>query len=103
MSKRRKKTPDPCDTDTHEKIMSLVNEIVRAKQYAKALGVFTNDRELLECTRCNLVEDIAFDGSLMTCRKQDNDFNDTGLRFEDCGDGTFRCPVCGSILKAVML
>ena len=84
-------------------IMSLARELVRVKKQAEDLGLFTNDRELLKCTGCDLVEDVAFDGSLTTYRKNDDCMTDTGLRFEEIRNGEFRCPVCGTLLKAVIL
>lgn len=85
-------------------ISALAQELVRVKKQAEALGLFTNDRELLECTGCDLVEDVAIEGSLVTYHKQGSDMSDTGLRFEEIeDDGSFRCPACGTVLKAVIL
>lgn len=87
----------------NDDIRSLAQELICVKKQAEALGIFTNDRELLECTGCDLVEDVAFDGSLMTCHKNADGFDDTSLRFEEVDDGKYRCPVCGTVLKAVIL
>ena len=87
----------------NEDIMSLARELVRVKEQAQALGLFAGDRELLECAGCDLVEDVAFDGALMTYHKNGGSMADTGLRFEETENGEFRCPVCGSKLKAVIL
>ena len=46
-------------------IRPLARELVRVKKQAEAIGLFTNDRELLGCSGCDLVEDVAFDGRLM--------------------------------------
>lgn len=70
---------------------------------AAAMGVFTNDRELLECSKCGLVEDVLTDGILVTYHKNIRNPNDSGLRFEKIGEDKFRCPACGTILKAVIL
>ena len=39
------------------KLHKLARQLVGLQQRAKALGVFANDRELLECPRCGLLED----------------------------------------------
>ena len=83
-----------------QKIKPFVEDIVRIQKQAKSLGIFVNDRELLECTGCDLVEDVAFDGSLMTYQREGDDMTDSGLRFEEMGEEKYRCPVCGTVLKA---
>ncbi len=93
--KRRSKVPPD--------ILSLAKELVRLKKQAEALGVFTNDRELLECKGCGLAEDITFEGMLITYNRGDADYKDTGLRFKKVRDTIFRCPVCGARLKATWL
>ena len=65
-----------------QKIKPFVEDIIRIQKQAKSLGIFVNDRELLECTGCDLVEDVAFDGSLMTYHRDSDDMTDSGLRFE---------------------
>ena len=47
-------------------IYLLAAELTKLKARAKALGVFTNERELLACPRCGLVEDVTCDGLLIT-------------------------------------
>jgi hypothetical protein len=86
-----------------QKIKPLVEDIVRIQKQAKSLGIFVNDRELLECTGCALVEDVAFDGSLMTYHRDSDDMTDSGLRFEKMDEDKYRCPVCGTVLKAEIL
>lgn len=80
----------------------LVRRLVKVKEQAEAIGLFTHDRELLECT-CGLIEDVAFDGSLFTYHKTDHAFKDTGLRFIKVNENTFCCPVCKTKLKAEYL
>jgi predicted RNA-binding Zn-ribbon protein involved in translation (DUF1610 family) len=77
-----------------EPIISQLEDI-RAK--ARALGVFTGDRELLACPRCGLLEDVLVDGRLITCRDESLG-EDTGLRFVEAEgtSGRFMCPACGS-------
>ena len=86
-----------------QKIKPLVEDIVCIQKQAKALGIFINDRELLECTGCDLVEDVAFDGSLMTYNRDSDDMTDSGLRFEEMNEEKYRCPVCGTVSKAEFL
>jgi len=47
-----------------------IGRIVRRMQpvmdKAEALGIFTNDRELLECPNCGLKEDVLIYGQLIT-------------------------------------
>ena len=80
----------------------LVRRLVKVKKQAEAIGLFTHDRELLECT-CGLMEDVAFDGSLFTYHKSDHTLKDTGLRFIKVNESTFCCPVCKAKLKAEYL
>lgn len=84
-------------------IVPLADELARVKKQAAALGVFTNDRELLKCSKCGLTEDVLTDGMLVTYHMNSRDSNDSGLRFEKIAEEKFRCPVCGTILKAVVL
>jgi len=86
-----------------QKIKPFVEDIIRIQKQAKSLGIFVNDRELLECTGCDLVEDVAFDGSLMTYHRESDDMTDSGLRFEEMDEDKYRCPVCGTVLKAEIL
>jgi hypothetical protein len=73
------------------KMYELARQLADLQQRAKALGVFTNDRELLECPRCGLLEDVTCTGLLITCRA-DALGEDTGLRFVQLADNIFRCP-----------
>ena len=84
----------PLDPKLHE----IATEIVALRKRAKALGAFTDDRELLVCRRCGLMEDVAVTGLLITCREPDLG-QDTGLRFEPVDAKTFRCPACGRLVQ----
>ena len=86
-----------------QKIKPLVEDIVRIQKQAKALGIFVNNRELFECPGCDLVEDVTFDGFLMTYHKENDDMTDSGLRFEEMDEEKYRCPVCGTVLKVEIL
>jgi len=80
----------------------LVRRLVKVKKQAEAIGLFTHDRESLECT-CGLIEDVAFDGSLFTYHKNGHASKDTELRFIKVNENTFSCPVCKAKLKAEYL
>ncbi len=88
-------------TDTP--LIDLCKELHRIKRQAEALGIFTNDRELLICPKCGLQEDIQADGRLMTINKDSQDFKDIGLRFVDTGNGQFSCPQCQTLIDAEFL
>jgi len=49
-------------------LATVVRELEWVKNQAKALGIFTNDRELIECPSCGLLEDVTFEGLLVTYR-----------------------------------
>ena len=75
------------------KLHALATQLAGLQKQAKALGVFANDRELLECPRCGLLEDVTSIGLLITCRETALG-EDTGLRFVPLADDIFRCPSC---------
>lgn len=81
-------------SDPIAEIKALAAQISALQQQAKALGMFANDRELLKCPRCGLMEDVTHQGLLITCREPDLG-HDTGLRFEALTADSFRCPACG--------
>ena len=85
----------PPDAKLHE----LARQLSDMQKRAKALGVFTNDRELLECPRCGLLEDVTSTGLLITCRANVLG-EDTGLGFVQLADHTFRCPSCAQQVEA---
>lgn len=84
-------------------ILSLARELNRVKEQAKSLGLFTNDRELLECSGCDLVEDVTFDGQLITYHRKSGNRNDCGLRFKRLNETIFCCPVCKTKLRGIPL
>jgi len=67
------------------------------------LGIFTDDRELLECPNCGLLEDVTAKGLLVTYPKDSVDLKDCGLRFSPVDDTSFQCPSCGAKVQAVIL
>jgi uncharacterized C2H2 Zn-finger protein len=78
---------------------ALVRELERVKNQAKALGIFTNDRELIECPSCGLLEDVTAGGMLITYQKDSKDLKDSGLRFGKADNAHFECPRCGTKVK----
>ena len=79
-----------------KQIKPLAEQLQTLQEQAERLGVFTGDRELLECAECGLEEDVTADGFLIVCRKPVPG-TDTGLRFtKDVENkGKYLCPVCG--------
>lgn len=84
-------------------IRPLAMKLAKIKKQAETLGLFTNDRELLDCIGCDLAEDVTFDGHLITYHRNTEDTDDCGLRFKEKNKETFSCPVCGTELKSVIL
>ena len=84
-------------------LLELARQLAQVKQQAKALGIFTDDRELLECPSCGLLEDVTAEGLLVTYLKDSADLKDCGLRFSPVDETSFACPSCGTKVKAVIL
>ena len=82
-------------------LVAAVRQLEQVKRQARALGMFTNDRELLECPSCGLLEDVTADGLLVTYSGRSRSRMDCGLRFIQVGETTFQCPSCGANVKAV--
>lgn len=85
---------------TDAKLHELARELADLQKRAKALGLFANDRELLACPRCGLLEDVTSVGLLITCRARSLG-EDTGLRFVQLADQVFCCPSCANRVEAV--
>jgi ribosomal protein S27AE len=85
---------DPSLNNLVATIRPLAAEIVALQKQMRALGMFANERELLECPRCGLMEDVSCEGMLLTCNSADFG-TDTGLRFEELTLESYRCPSCG--------
>ncbi len=81
----------------NKKLFKLANEIVKLKEKAKKLGMFTDDRELIECPECGLMEDVDINGRLFTVFKK-SPYKDTGLKFKEMKNSRFRCPNCREII-----
>jgi len=80
-------------------IRRLAKQIAALQERARSLGVFPGDRELLECPKCGLLEDVTCNGRLITARPP-AEGQDTGLRFQELPGNRFRCPACGSMVHA---
>lgn len=79
-------------------LRALAAELVACQAKARALGLFVDDRELLECPKCGLQEDVTCQGQLITS-KTDSVGEDTGLRFEELSADSFLCPACGATVR----
>ena len=82
-----------------DNLLNLAGKLVKIKEEAERLGIFTGDRELLECPKCGLIEDVDAYGRLFTVFK-DAPYKDTGLNFREVGnkENTFCCPNCGKVI-----
>jgi len=88
--------------DGMDGLIAALRQLEQAKQQARTLGIFTDDRELLECPSCGLLEDVTAEGVLVTYPKDSADLKDCGLRFKRAGEARFECPTCGTRIKAVI-
>lgn len=89
----------PRDSDSLIAVIApLAKQIAAIQQQMHALGMFANDRELLDCPHCGLREDVLISGQLITYREPDFQ-QDTGLRFEELAADTFRCPSFGQTVR----
>ena len=84
-------------------LTTLTRQLEQVKAQARALGIFTDDRELLECPNCGLLEDVTAKGLLVTYPKDSVDLKDCGLRFCPVDETRCACPKCGTSIKAVIL
>ena len=84
-------------------LTTLTRQLEQVKAQARTLGIFTDDRELLECPNCGLLEDVTAKGLLVTYPKDSVDLRDCGLRFRPVDKICFTCPKCGTSIKAVIL
>lgn len=82
-----------------DSLVELVRCLEEIKRQARALGLFTDDRDLMECPGCGLLEDVTAEGLLVTYPKNSKDLNDCGLRFRQLEEASFKCPACGARCK----
>ena len=76
---------------------SLLRRIEHVHRLAREAGLFLNDRELLSCDSCGLLEDVDITGRLITYKSGEDVF-DSGMRFKKGEGDTYVCPVCGSLV-----
>lgn len=88
---------DPRDTAP---LVGLFRQLQQLQAQAKALGIFTDERNLLTCPNCGLFEDVTCDGFLITSRTFSNEPHDTGLRFREIAPDTYCCPSCHSEVQS---
>lgn len=79
-----------------DKLHMAAGRLREAKEQARALGMFTDDRELLACPACGLLEDVTVEGMLITYFKDSPQQEDSGLRFKESDGTCFKCPACGA-------
>lgn len=84
-----------------EEIFKAAKELDNLKRQATVLGLFTDDRDLLECSSCGIWEDVSSDGVLIVYQKDDSSQEDSGLRFREVDEGHFECPKCKAIITVV--
>jgi hypothetical protein len=75
-----------------------VSHLAAMQDEARALGMFVDERDLLTCSRCGLVEDVTSGGQLITYYPSVSE-HDSGLRFESVAKNKFRCPACQSVIS----
>lgn len=92
MSKTAK--PAQAEPELADCVLPLLKKLKSARNQGRKLGLFIEDRELLECTGCGLVEDVAIDGTWLVYRVGQPAV-DSGLRFFELDGGAYRCPSCG--------
>lgn len=78
----------------------MAKRLIELRAQASELGLFTDDRELLTCAACGLMEDFTSDGFLITHAIESLDASDSGLRFTKRQDGHFSCSRCGADVVA---
>jgi Zn finger protein HypA/HybF involved in hydrogenase expression len=84
-------------------LIALARQLEQVKAQARTLGIFTDDRELLKCPNCGLLEDVMANGLLVTYSRRSRSRKDCGLRFSQAEENRFQCPSCGTKIRAVML
>ncbi len=90
--------PKPRPKEAHVLSRSLSRQIARVHRLAQAAGLFMEDRDLLSCARCGLLEDVGRYGLLMTYPKEQPPV-DSGLRFTKDKRGRYICPACGAVAR----
>lgn len=79
-----------------EELPAVLRQLQEAKRQARAFGLLSDDRDLLECPSCGLWEDATAEGLLVVYQKDDSSQQDNGLRFKEVDERHFECPGCGA-------
>jgi len=82
----------------HILIKPLLEEIARVHRVAQEAGLFMEDRDLLHCADCGLLEDVGCYGILITYPKGKPPV-DSGLRFTKDKRGRYICPNCRAVAR----
>jgi hypothetical protein len=87
--------------DSFKEIIELMKNV---HELASKHGIFIEDRELIKCTNCGLMEDVDCSGVLIVYKEEDLNKrlsyygtpHDTGLRFKALNEDNliFECPLC---------
>ena len=95
VSRRSRRSSNPAADASLDSLMAMAGQLARLQNEAHKLGIFVNDRELLTCPTCGLMEDVLVDGRLVTCHEIGGP--DTGLRFaaHPRSEDRLVCPECG--------
>ncbi len=98
MAKRKETEAARSIDEIAARLIPLLKQLDAERERAKALGLFVEDRELLACPKCGLVEDVAIDGKLLAYHRGHAAI-DSRMRFTELSDGLFRCPSCGTEVR----
>ena len=82
-------------------LFAAAMQLEKIKQEARALGIFTEDRELLECPDCGLMVDVTINGLLITYPRNSSLIEDSGLRFVRIDETRYTCPACRATVLVV--
>lgn len=82
-----------------DEIKKLAGTLAGVIEHASRLGLFTDDRDLLECPQCGLQEDVSSDGCLITYGRNSEGYKDSGLRFSRIHENVYKCPACGVVIN----
>jgi hypothetical protein len=80
--------------DLASELLDSFRRLKALQDQARSRGIFTEDRDLLECDSCGLQEDVLSTGVLVTRQAGEPDAPDTGLRFQEISPNVFACPRC---------
>lgn len=95
--KREKRELIPKAKSGMQGLFAAARQLEKIKKDAR---IFAEDRNLLECLDCGLMEDVAINGLLITYPRNSSFIEDNGLRFVRI-DKTRTCPACGATVLVV--